>query len=45
MRGTFREDALLVGQKARGEQRQRRILVALHRHAAAKTMAAFNQQR
>ena len=38
------ERALVLGQQACGQQRQRGVLVAFHRHAAAETMAAFNQE-
>ena len=39
-----REQALLVREEARGQQRQRRILVAFHRHTPFKAMASLNQQ-
>ena len=41
--GHVREDAFILGQQARGKQRQRRVLVTLDGDAPAQAMAAFNQ--
>ena len=39
-----RQDALVLGQQAGREQRERRILVSLHGHASPQPVSAFNQE-